>query len=233
MAVSAEYLQNSANDWSYNPGVPTTAGVLKGYAAVPRVAFTTLSAASPAFTFPYNNYDINFLGDTVKKHEVKYDANGGTNPPTDPNKYDDRDLVTVLPKGNMTLACHLFLGWSFDENATTPDFTDGETFIITDDTTLYAVWNNVPPDVILTPPVPVCYGDEITFADYASATYGNIIFYSNDDCTTKLRRLTGKPTKTETFYAQATDGTCSSACVSITITVHPIPYVIPKTNCDK
>jgi uncharacterized protein (TIGR02145 family) len=84
---------------------------------------------------------------------VSYNGNGNTGGtvPVDPNNpYDEEDVVTVLEPGTMNRTCHTFLGWAFTATATTPVFVyDGTafvpanpTFIVIQDTTLYAVWRS-------------------------------------------------------------------------------------------
>ena len=82
---------------------------------------------------------------------VTYDGNGGTGAaPTDANRYDNNATVTVKGKEQLTRNQAVFIGWSFgvhpfvETSAAQSAITDlkqpGETFAITADTTLYAVW---------------------------------------------------------------------------------------------
>lgn len=71
---------------------------------------------------------------------INYDANGGTNAPNSHRiraGYDATISDQIPTKDNGT-----FLGWSTEKNAKTPTIKSGETMIINDDTTLYAVWEN-------------------------------------------------------------------------------------------
>lgn len=73
---------------------------------------------------------------------VTYNANGGTTTITDINQYQSGDLVSVKFTPTPELTDCTFAGWAYSSSATTPDFkTDGTTsFIISANTTLYAVW---------------------------------------------------------------------------------------------
>ncbi len=84
---------------------------------------------------------------------VTYDGNGHTGgmPPTDANAYDaNNKKVTVKDKGNLVRSGAVFLGWSFEQKGLIMNQADepadlkkaGETFDITADVTLYAVWAN-------------------------------------------------------------------------------------------
>ncbi|MEU8541534.1 InlB B-repeat-containing protein [Streptomyces sp. NPDC048717] len=83
---------------------------------------------------------------------VTYDGNGETSgtPPVDPNTYHSGDTVTVLGPGDLTRAGYTFLGWSTDPAATTAQYQPGDTFTITGDTTLYAVWQQEPATLTVT-----------------------------------------------------------------------------------
>jgi len=65
IAEEAYWLQNVSDTVIYNPGIPITAGDLKALTAIPQVGYASLSAspaASTPFIYPYNNYDVNFVG---------------------------------------------------------------------------------------------------------------------------------------------------------------------------
>lgn len=82
---------------------------------------------------------------------VTYYANGGTgDAPTDNSLYNNNDAVTVLGKNDLTRDKAAFVGWSFgkkallttkaEHDAVTDLKKENETFNITTDTTLFAVW---------------------------------------------------------------------------------------------
>ena len=79
----------------------------------------------------------------AEKCHVTYYANGGSNPPTDNNEYEIGEMVTVLGPGEMSREGHTFEWWSNmqDGNAIGPIlYEPGETFTISENTTLYAQW---------------------------------------------------------------------------------------------
>ncbi|WP_099203363.1 SdrD B-like domain-containing protein [Miniphocaeibacter massiliensis] len=81
---------------------------------------------------------------------VTYDGNGNTSGevPVDSNEYSSEEDVTVLGNtGKLEKTRHKFLGWSEDKDATTPTYAvdengvvNPESFKITKDTILYAIW---------------------------------------------------------------------------------------------
>jgi uncharacterized repeat protein (TIGR02543 family) len=84
------------------------------------------------------------------KYTVSYNANGGAAAPTDANTYYADDTVTVKANGSLTRNGYAFQGWSTSRNGAST-YVAGDTFKITGNTTLYAVWqqNEVTP---VTPP---------------------------------------------------------------------------------
>ncbi|MDD7277434.1 MAG: InlB B-repeat-containing protein [Bacteroidales bacterium] len=79
----------------------------------------------------------------AEKCHVTYDANGGSNPPTDPTEYAIGATVTVLGPGEMSREGHTFMWWSnmqnWEDNGA-EIYGEGETFTISENTTLYAQW---------------------------------------------------------------------------------------------
>ena len=83
---------------------------------------------------------------------VTYDGNENSTgtAPTDNKRYNNNDAVTVLGKNNLTRDKAAFVGWSFgkksllttkaEHDAVTDLKKENETFTITTDTTLFAVW---------------------------------------------------------------------------------------------
>jgi hypothetical protein len=85
---------------------------------------------------------------------LTYDSNGGTEgvAPTDSTDYSSGDEVTVLGNtgnlvGDLVGGEHTgsgikqrFIGWNTDSGATTAEYVSGDTFTITDNTTLYAIY---------------------------------------------------------------------------------------------
>ena len=75
-------------------------------------------------------------------YKVIYDANGGANAPVDDNQYFPETDVDVIFSPRPTRSGYTFLGWSTDPKATTAQYSSSRevSFVITEDTTLYAVW---------------------------------------------------------------------------------------------
>jgi uncharacterized repeat protein (TIGR02543 family) len=73
------------------------------------------------------------------KYSVTYDANGGERAPYDANTYYSGDTVTVAPAGNMARSGYAFTGWALSGGGAV-SYSAGDTFGITGDTTLFAVW---------------------------------------------------------------------------------------------
>ena len=80
---------------------------------------------------------------------VTYNGNGGTGAaPTDANRYNNGENVTVKDSGSLARTEAVFIGWSFTQKPVITKAADepadlkkkGATFAITADTTLYAVW---------------------------------------------------------------------------------------------
>lgn len=73
---------------------------------------------------------------------VTYDGNGGEGEaPSDSNSYNPSvtEAVYVLGQGDLEKIGHSFGGWYITEGGTM--YEEGDSFVITDDTTLYAQWN--------------------------------------------------------------------------------------------
>lgn len=115
--------------------------------------FFTITEASAVS----NNADsgvVTAVFPTTGGPRVIYYANGGTagSAPTDPTEYDNGDEVTVLDNiGNLAGAevggdhtgsgiKQRLIGWNTDSGATTTEYVVGNTFIITENTILYAIY---------------------------------------------------------------------------------------------
>jgi uncharacterized repeat protein (TIGR02543 family) len=84
-------------------------------------------------------------------YSVLYDGNGATSgtAPTDANAYSSGDEVTVLGNtGGLAKTSFTFVGWNTKDDGTGSDYSAGDKFNITANTTLYAKWNFVVTDGI-------------------------------------------------------------------------------------
>jgi len=74
----------------------------------------------------------------AEKYSIVYNANGGENAPIEKiaEKGESVKISFHLPEKNNKV----FMGWSFDEKAKTAEFDLGDSIIVEEDITLYAVW---------------------------------------------------------------------------------------------
>lgn len=114
---------------------------------------------------------------SMQGYTVAYDANGGSNPPTDNNTYAVDASAVVLGKGDMSAPADnsdksTFLGWAKTATATEPDYLPGQSMVISaadanenNVITLYAVWGPTPSTTTLT------YNANYTGADPMTVTH--------------------------------------------------------------
>jgi uncharacterized repeat protein (TIGR02543 family) len=106
----------------------------------------TTTTLTDAYTPGSFNSRIVRIG-IAKPHTVTYNANkGGGSVPSDSTRYHHQDLATVSFAQIPTWGKHFFLGWSTDPDAAVPMYTEfgvNNTFYVTADTTLYAVWDDL------------------------------------------------------------------------------------------
>jgi len=101
------------------------------------------------------NNDHVTAADIIKGHltlvcegnTVSFDANGGTGTPLSQETGAGNDTVE-LPSGP-TRPGYVFMGWSTTAGASAPAYQPGDNFTVTEDSTLYAVWERPNPDFIL------------------------------------------------------------------------------------
>ena len=90
---------------------------------------------------------------TPTTYTVTYNSNGGTGTMTDSNSpYNAGSTVTTL-SNTFTKDGYSFTGWNTADNGSGTDYTEGATFTINANTTLYAQWEE-----IVVPPTPVTGG---------------------------------------------------------------------------
>jgi uncharacterized repeat protein (TIGR02543 family) len=79
---------------------------------------------------------------------VAYDGNGNTGgaAPADNNRHLNGSEVVVRSAGDMEMDGHAFGGWCMSDNGEGQRYGGGDAFIITGNTTLYAIWqsNSIP-----------------------------------------------------------------------------------------
>ena len=132
---------------------PATATILDGNASVdvtitgvPDGVFDSSQTVTITVTAA-NNADgsdtVNVLNADPASYSLTYVGNGsdGGSVPTDNSSpYIDGSTVTVLGPNTITLSGYNFSGWNTASDGTGMTYTSGQTFIISADTTLYAIW---------------------------------------------------------------------------------------------
>ena len=92
----------------------------------------------------WNNGTCNYCG-TSSRH-VTYDSNNATlgTVPTDATDYGPNQVVTILGNtGNLERTGYTFTGWNTNADGSGVTYTKGATFIIKQNTTLYAEWTPI------------------------------------------------------------------------------------------
>ena len=86
------------------------------------------------------------------KYTVSYNGNGATSGevPVDNNEYSSGDSVEVKNEGNLVNEGYIFSGWSTAPDGAEPLYQGGNTIIITENITLYAIWVADPSIIIVT-----------------------------------------------------------------------------------
>ncbi len=95
---------------------------------------------------------------------VTYKGNGNTsgNGPVDNTLYEENHSVTVLGDNGLVRTGSNFGGWNTQADGSGTTYKAGDTFAITDDTTLYARWENVLPVLSISAPTVIKPGTIIS-----------------------------------------------------------------------
>lgn len=108
----------------------------------------SISSTPYDFSAPVNE-NITLVGNLIKDrqqaYKVTYDANGGTGGVEDTNQYLIEDPVTVLSGDGLAKPPSVFQEWNTLPDGGGTGYQPGDTFPIAGDTTLYAIWGNIPP----------------------------------------------------------------------------------------
>jgi autotransporter-associated beta strand protein len=138
-----------SNAWSVASGkldVKSGAKVQLDYTGVRPVSEFWTNNVKAASGIIYNSVNAtNYLFGSgsimvgIETFSVTYNGNGNTggSVPVDANAYTNNAIVTVLGAGTLTKGDFSFGGWSVPAG---PTYAPGNTFQITTNTTLYAVW---------------------------------------------------------------------------------------------
>lgn len=92
----------------------------------------------------YSNYPMGLASTaTPPLRTITYNANGGTGTMANTTYYYATTGTTNLRKNTFTRSGYSFLGWSLSSTATTPSYTDGQAWSLSNNSnyTLYAVWS--------------------------------------------------------------------------------------------
>ena len=119
---------------TYNNG--TTQTVSSGFTCTPTALNT---AGTQKITVTFGGYTTYFSVTVVAVYTVKFDPNGGN---SNPKIYTITDTVTV-PDTIPTKDGYEFIGWAKTPDATDAEYYCGEILSITEDTTFYAVWEEI------------------------------------------------------------------------------------------
>ncbi len=148
---------------------------------------------------------------------VTYDANGGSNTPTDSNSpYNDGATVTVLGTGGMTRTGYTFSKWNTQADGSGTDYLPGATFTIRKNMILYAKWTINTYTVTfdsqggsaVAPLTNVSYGSTISApADPTRTGYTFAGWYKDAACTNAWVFATDTVTDNITLYAKWTINT--------------------------
>jgi uncharacterized repeat protein (TIGR02543 family) len=155
---STLYYQNATVNVAANPGgLVKTNNIFKGWATsstatTPTYTVSGSTVTPPSFLMGMANVTLWAVWVEEIKYSVTYNGNGNTGgaPPTDANSpYIAGSTVTVQGRNTLVKTGYVFLGWSTNSSATSPQYTQGQTFNIGQNMTFYAVW--IPDDI---PPPP-------------------------------------------------------------------------------
>lgn len=104
------------------------------------------SAQEPIALYRKSSY-TDYTTTCVETFKVTYEANGATsgNVPVDENNYILNATVTVLGNtGNLQKTHYSFVKWNTQADGNGTSYQAGKTFTITEDVTLYAIWEELP-----------------------------------------------------------------------------------------
>lgn len=97
------------------------------------------SSLSYTFTMPASAVSLTAVGTrSINSYTLSFDANGGEGAPEAITR--DYGVTITLPDTIPTMTGYHFLGWSTNNSATTPDYLPESSYTITENSILYAVW---------------------------------------------------------------------------------------------
>ena len=160
------------------------------------------------------------LGD-LNGVNIKFDPNGGNGTMADLPAFEG--IAAILSENAFSRADYKFLGWSTDKNATEADYADKSEITVTEDTTLYAVWEKKKEQKITASDMTIILKGGDKAIDAKSSGDGNLVFAVDTDqdiITVKDNVVTPlKPGKAKVYINASETDDYLSAETSITVTV--------------
>ena len=95
-------------------------------------------------------------------------------------------ITATIPVFSPDIACRRFLGWADSEGAATAQYTEGDTLSLTNDITLYAVWENLPHSLSETAEVAATCDSDGTKAHFTCNLCGRIFIDTPDGTKTEV-----------------------------------------------
>ncbi|MDD5051906.1 MAG: InlB B-repeat-containing protein [Sulfuricurvum sp.] len=102
----------------------------------------TSYALSSNYTFTNKDRTLYAIWTSLPTYSVTYNNNNGSGSVTDSNSYTSGSQVTVKSGSGLTKSGFAFKGWNTAQNGTGTTYQPGDTFNITTNTTLYAIWTS-------------------------------------------------------------------------------------------
>lgn len=169
---------------------------------------------------------------TAESFTVSYDGNGNTggSAPTDSTSYVSSQSVTVLGSGTLTKTGFTFSGWNTNSSGTGTTYYANNTFSITSNRTLYAVWQSS----IITPvfsdssavspaTLGVSYSDAVSASNVQSYSVFSGSLPPGISLNTSTGALVGTPI-TQGSYSFIVRATSSSGGTANTGTINIVVY---------
>lgn len=111
-----------------------------------RLTFESQGSKNRFFLDEVKLFTVTARDDTPIHYTVTYDANTGAGEvPSDATDYNDQTnfIVTVADRGELTKTGHSFNGWNTAADGSGTAYTEGDTFVINNNITLYAQWTPI------------------------------------------------------------------------------------------
>ena len=133
------------------------------------------------------NSNVTFYAQWADQRTLVYNANGGTGSMTDPNSpYGDGATVTVLSNSFTAPEEMRFSHWNTSSDDSGTSYNADDTFTINSNVVLYAIWEVIPPEIIINKDNITNFGSSYAERDWvygsgSEAITGKIKAYKNGD----------------------------------------------------